>query len=102
MALLGMKHDDSDDSDMIIIKGWAFTGKSVNANSFADWEIDVNVAGYVPLGVVRWAIYAQTEIVTIYTTINNVTTGRLRVKNLSSQNISNVSGDITVLYKKAN
>ena len=94
-----------DVSDEIIIQGYTYSGKSVSAYGYADWETDVTLAGYRPLGLIRWAIYGQTDIVTIYTTINEDNTtgtqkGRIRVRNISGNAISNVSGDMAILYKK--
>ena len=84
-----------------VIKTYTIAGKAVNAETIADFEPNIALSGYTPLGIVGTRLNAYGSVTLVYADLVDDTKARLRVRNNGTESVTGDNVIIRVLYFKS-
>lgn len=84
-----------------VIKTYTIAGKAVNAETIADFEPNIALSGYTPLGIVGTRLNAYGSVTLVYADLVDDTKARVRVRNNGTESVTGDNVIIRVLYFKS-
>lgn len=84
-----------------VIKTYTIAGKAVNAETTADFEPNIALSGYTPLGIVGTRLNAYGSVTLVYADLVDDTKARVRVRNNGTESVTGDNVIIRVLYFKS-
>lgn len=87
--------------DDFVIKTYTIAGKAVNAETIADFEPNIALSGYTPLGIVGTRLNAYGSVTLVYADLVDDTKARVRVRNNGTESVTGDNVIIRVLYFKS-
>lgn len=84
-----------------VIKTYTIAGKAVNAETTADFEPNIVLSGYTPLGIVGTRLNAYGSVTLVYADLVDDTKARVRVRNNGTESVTGDNVIIRVLYFKS-
>ena len=84
-----------------VIKTYTIAGKAVNAETIADFEPNIALSGYTPLGIVGTSLNAYGSVTLVYADLVDDTKARVRVRNNGTESVTGDNVIIRVLYFKS-
>lgn len=84
-----------------VIKTYTIAGKAVNAETTADFEPNIALSGYTPLGIVGTCLNAYGSVTLVYAYLVDDTKARVRVRNNGTESVTGDNVIIRVLYFKS-
>ena len=87
--------------DDFVIKTYTIAGKAVNAETTADFEQNIALSGYTPLGIVGTRLNAYGSVTLVYADLVDDTKARVRVRNNGTESVTGENVIIRVLYFKS-
>lgn len=84
-----------------VIKTYTIAGKAVNAETIADFEPNIALSGYTPLGIVGTRLNAYGSVTLVYSDLVDDTKARVRVRNNGTESVTGDNVIIRVLYFKS-
>ena len=87
--------------DDFVIKTYTIAGKAVNAETTADFEPNIALSGYTPLGIVGTRLNSYGSVTLVYADLVDNTKARVRVRNNGTASVTGENVIIRVLYFKS-
>lgn len=87
--------------DDFVIKTYTIAGKEVGAGTTADFEPNIVLSGYTPLGIVGTRLTAYGNVTLVYADLVDNTKARVRVSNNGTASVTGENVIIRVLYFKS-
>ena len=84
-----------------VIKTYTIAGKAVNAETIADFEPNIALSGYTPLGIVGTRLNAYGSVTLVYADLVDDTKAIVRVRNNGTESVTGDNVIIRVLYFKS-
>lgn len=84
-----------------VIKTYTIAGKAVNVETTADFEPNIALSGYTPLGIVGTRLNAYGSVTLVYADLVDDTKARVRVRNNGTESVTGDNVIIRVLYFKS-
>lgn len=84
-----------------VIKTYTIAGKAVNAETTADFEPNIALSGYTPLGIVGTRLNAYGSVTLVYADLVDDTKAKVRVRNNGTESVTGDNVIIRVLYFKS-
>ena len=92
---------ESSTKNDFVIKTYTIAGKAVNAETIADFEPNIALSGYTPLGIVGTRLNAYGSVTLVYADLVDDTKARVRVRNNGTESVTGDNVIIRVLYFKS-
>lgn len=87
--------------DDFVIKTYTIAGKEVSAGTTADFEPNIVLSGYTPLGIVGTRLNSYGSVTLVYADLVDNTKARVRVRNNGTASATGENVIIRVLYFKS-
>ena len=87
--------------DDFVIKTYTIAGKAVDAGTITDFEPNIALSGYTPLGIVGTRLNSYGSVTLVYADLVDNTKARVRVRNNGTASVTGENVIIRVLYLKS-